>query len=145
MTHKVNTLISNPYGNVVTVTVIGCGGTGSILLATLARLNQALLRLRRVYMHVRVFDPDRISENNVTRQAFSPSDIGRFKSVVLAERINRFYNTTWIGFPYSWQDSLDTVRSNIIITCTDTASSRIELHPYLIEWSATTEHPRKLA
>jgi PRTRC genetic system ThiF family protein len=144
-THKVNTLISNPYGSTVTITVIGAGGTGSILLTTLARLNQAILRLNRTYLRIRVYDPDRITENNVTRQAYSPSDIGLFKCITLVQRLNRFYNTTWYACPYTWAEDPESVRANLIITCTDTAVSRTTLAPYLPEWNSTTDHPRRFA
>jgi hypothetical protein len=76
-THKVNTLISNPYGSTVTITVIGAGGTGSILLTTLARLNQAILRLKRTYLRIRVYDPDRITENNPSPSCSLAESLGQ--------------------------------------------------------------------
>lgn len=145
MSHTVSTLISSPRGEVITITVIGAGGTGSLLLGTLARLNQAILRLKRIYLHVKVFDFDRISDNNIVRQNFSPSDIGLFKSKVIVERLNRFYNTRWTGFPYRWEEEPEEVRANIIITCVDTASTRFALSKKLRKWTETTDHPEKFA
>jgi PRTRC genetic system ThiF family protein len=145
MSHTISQLVTHPAGERITVAVIGAGGTGSLLLGTLARLNQAIIRLRSIYLQVRVFDPDRITDNNISRQNFSPSDRGRFKSKVITERLNRFYNTQWMGFPYAWEEEPELVRANIIITCTDTASSRTKLSRKLKKWSQTTDHPRRFA
>jgi PRTRC genetic system ThiF family protein len=143
MSHHISHLITTPAGETITISVIGAGGTGSILLGTLARLNQAILRLKRIHLRVRVFDPDRITDNNIARQNFSLSDIGMFKSRVITERLNRFYNTQWLGFPYTWEEDPDRVRANIIITCIDTAASRIRLSKKLSKWSETSDHPSR--
>jgi len=52
----------------VTITVIGCGGTGSLLLARLARVHYALLKIGRKGLQVNVIDDDIVEEHNVGRQ-----------------------------------------------------------------------------
>lgn len=145
MPHKVNTLVAEPYGNVLTISVLGAGGTGSLFVGTLARLNQAYMMLRRKYLQVRVFDPAKVREANRGRQGFSLADVGAYKAKSLVERINRFYSTQWQGIPRRWEDSLDLVQSNIIVSCTDTASSRIKLASHLEHWTKTKDHPKKFA
>lgn len=104
----------------ITVCLIGCGGTGSHVLTNLARINYALEQLGHPGLLVWAIDPDTVSESNVGRQHFSNSDIGRYKSDVLIERINRFFNLNWISTPILFK-SFD---ANITISCVDTISSR---------------------
>jgi hypothetical protein len=42
-------------------------------------------------------DPDRVEARNVSRQAFDPGDVGRFKAEVLAERLSRRFGRE-VGF-----------------------------------------------
>ena len=84
----------------VRVLVVGCGGNGSAIAAGLPYLHQALL----VYghpegVHVTLLDPDIISPANCVRQPFSRSEIGLYKSVVLANRVNLFWGLDCEGSP----------------------------------------------
>lgn len=116
----------------VTVNLIGCGGTGSQVLSSLARMNEALIKLGHAGFHVRVFDEDIVTEANIGRQMFSPSDIGKSKSTVLVSRVNRFFGLNWESHPMRYgAENFDAkskeLGANIIITCVDTAKSRIEI------------------
>jgi tRNA A37 threonylcarbamoyladenosine dehydratase len=87
----------------VRVLVVGCGGNGSAVAAGLPYLHQALLACGHPEgLHVTLLDPDAISPTNCVRQAFSQSEIGLYKSVVLANRRNMFW--VWIGkaFQNGW-------------------------------------------
>src|SRR3977135_525973 len=76
----------------VRVTVVGCGGTGSAIVAGLPYLHQAMLAWRHPPgLDVTLVDGDRISRTNCVRQPFSESEIGLYKSTVLATRINLFW------------------------------------------------------
>jgi PRTRC genetic system ThiF family protein len=84
----------------VRVLVVGCGGSGSMVAAGLPYLHQALL----VHGHpeglqVSLLDPDVISPTNCVRQPFSRSEVGLYKSVVLANRLNPFWGLDWEGIP----------------------------------------------
>jgi PRTRC genetic system ThiF family protein len=70
----------------VTVDLIGCGGNGSQMLTGLARLDRALRALGHPGLVVTAWDPDTVSEANVGRQLFSPSDVGLNKATVLVHR-----------------------------------------------------------
>lgn len=121
--------ITHPYiiapQHRVTVDLIGLGGTGSQMLTNLARIDRSLVSLGHPGLHVRAWDYDTIEQPNIGRQLFSPADLGLPKAVVLVERINRFYGTSWesvvekYGVNHTW--------SNILVTCVDTVKVRLKL------------------
>ena len=109
----------------VRVLVVGCGGNGSAIAAGLPYLHQALLAYGHPEgVHVTLLDPDVISPTNCVRQPFSRSEIGLYKSVVLANRLNLFWGLDWQGIP----ERLDTKRRldgvDIVIGCVDTRKAR---------------------
>jgi hypothetical protein len=74
---------------------------------------------------VNAFDDDRIREANLGRQLFSESEVSMFKSVVLINRLNRFFGTNWKACTHRFADDLyndDTYKANLFITCVDTAN-----------------------
>jgi PRTRC genetic system ThiF family protein len=120
----------------VRILVVGCGGNGSAIAAGLPYLHQALL----VYghpegMHVTLLDPDLISPTNCVRQPFSRSEIGLYKAVVLANRLNLFWGLDWEGIP----DRLDPKRRldgvDIVIGCVDTRMARGAIAKCSEDWS----------
>lgn len=109
----------------VRVLVVGCGGNGSAIAAGLPYLHQALLAYGHPEgIHVTLLDPDVISPTNCVRQPFSRSEIGLYKSVVLANRLNLFWGLDWQGIA----ERLDTNRRlagvDIVIGCVDTRAAR---------------------
>jgi len=131
--HITGNYLINPT-NPVTVHLIGAGGTGSQMLTALARINLALLSLNHPGLMVSVYDDDRVSDANLGRQLFSESDVGFHKSVVLVNRINRFFGTNWKGFTHRFADGLyqnSSYKANLYITCVDTAKSRFEVSELL--------------
>jgi PRTRC genetic system ThiF family protein len=120
----------------VHVLVVGCGGNGSAIAAGLPYLQQALL----AYGHpegiqVTLLDPDVISATNCVRQPFSQSEIGLYKSVVLANRLNLFWGLDWQGIP----ERLDPKRRldgvDIVIGCVDTRKARAAIAKCAGDWS----------
>lgn len=83
------------YGKKVRILVVGAGGTGSAVLASLAQIAVALPQLGHPGLLVHVIDDDTVSPTNVGRQLFSPSDVGRAKALVLVNRINAAYGLAW--------------------------------------------------
>lgn len=129
--HYTSNYLINPT-HPVTVNLIGCGGTGSQVLTNLARMNEALVKLGHTGLHVRVFDEDIVTEANIGRQLFSLSDIGRNKATISVSRINRFFGLNWESYPIrygteNFDAKLEIVGANILITCVDTAKTRIEI------------------
>src|ERR1019366_7576269 len=68
----------------VRVLVVGCGGTGSAVVAGLPYLHQSLVaRGHPGGLHVTVLDGDTISPANRVRQPFAPAEMGQNKAVIL--------------------------------------------------------------
>ncbi len=76
--HYTDSYLLKPY-HPVTIHVAGAGGTGSQVIANLARMNVALQVLGHPGLHVTVFDPDIITEANIGRQLFSETELGQCK------------------------------------------------------------------
>lgn len=118
--HFTEKYLLNPQ-HPVTITLIGVGGTGSQVLACLARINEGLKALNHPGLFVHVFDDDIVTEANIGRQMFSRSDIGLNKAVIHVSRINRFMGLNWIANPIKYDKSIE---SNIIISCVDSFEAR---------------------
>jgi PRTRC genetic system ThiF family protein len=71
----------------VTITLVGCGGTGSHTASGLVSIAQAL-RDKSIGVEMVFIDPDRVEVKNVGRQLFSVGDVGEAKAEVLAGRLN---------------------------------------------------------
>lgn len=106
----------------VTINVIGCGGTGSQVLNSLARMNAALKALGHPGIFVRAVDPDVVTEANMGRQLFSPSDVGSHKGAVLIGRINRYFGYNWDNVPQLYGPKVKP--ANITISCVDSGKAR---------------------
>jgi PRTRC genetic system ThiF family protein len=107
----------------VTANLVGCGGTGSQVLAALSKMSHTLMALGHPGLHVTAYDPDEVTEANLGRQLFSVSDTGQNKAVILTSRINRFFSTGWEAVPDFYRNE----PANIIIICVDNVKSRLEV------------------
>jgi PRTRC genetic system ThiF family protein len=108
----------------VRITVVGCGGTGSAIAAGLPHLHQAMLASGHPHgLDVTLIDGDRISRTNCVRQPFSESEIGLYKSTVLATRINLFWGLGWRGMT-SFVDESWGHETDILIGCVDSRAAR---------------------
>ncbi len=123
-------LIDPPHP--VTIDVIGCGGTGSQVLNSLARMDSALRALGHPGLFVRAIDPDKVSEANLGRQLFSPSDLNEYKCMVLIGRVNRFFGNEWEGIPLLYNKNSGILPANITISCVDTGRARKEIRAAIL-------------
>ena len=139
--HYIDNYLVNPQ-HPVTVNLIGAGGTGSQVLTCLARLDAALRGLGHPGLFVTLYDPDIVTEANIGRQLFGPSDLGQNKAQCLVTRINNFFGNDWKAQPDIYPTVLKDARrdnlANITITCTDNIKSRIDLWNH-VEGFATTD------
>jgi len=120
----------------VRVLVVGCGGNGSAVAAGLPYLHQALLAHGHPEgLHVTLLDPDVISPTNCVRQPFSRSEIGLYKSVVLANRLNLFWGVDWEGVPERLDPKRRLDRVDIVIGCVDTRKGRGAIAKCAEDWS----------
>ncbi|MBF4991037.1 PRTRC system ThiF family protein [Methylophilus sp. QUAN] len=109
----------------VQVHVIGAGGTGSHVMQNLAALHHALLGLGHpAGLHVTLIDYDTVSETNVGRQCFFPSDVGHHKAEVLINRANLGWQTNWDAVTEKVTGSSNPGRVDIVIGCVDNRLAR---------------------
>ena len=117
----------------VRVLVVGCGGTGSAVVAGLPYLHQSLVaRGHPGGLHVTVLDGDTISPTNCVRQPFARSEIGLHKVVVLVNRLNLFWGLKWEAVPIHLNPgshisrgySGDDLRAHVVVGCVDTRAAR---------------------
>ena len=117
----------------VRVLVVGCGGTGSAVVAGLPYLHQSLMAHGHPGgLQVTVVDGDTISPTNCIRQPFARSEIGLNKAIVLVNRLNLFWGLKWEAVPtylhpgtfISRSYSGDDLRAHIVIGCVDTRAAR---------------------
>ncbi len=147
--HFTDNSLLNPT-NPISVNLIGAGGTGSQVLTALARMSHALTELNHAGLSVRLWDNDVITEANLGRQLFSESELGLHKSVVLINRINRFFGTNWkaetVKFEKDRFERLpENARAIIYISCVDSVKSRFEIVDilkYLDNRNAYSNRPR---
>lgn len=121
-------LPSHFHARPVRILVAGCGGTGSHIVAGLARLNACLRGLDHPGLAVEAWDPDRVTEANVGRQLFAPGDIGLAKADVLIHRANLWFGLDWHSAPWALTgDSAIERPVDLLIGCVDSARARRDL------------------
>lgn len=92
----IHTISGRLLKGAVQVVLVGAGGTGSHVLRRLANIHLAMVELGHPGgLDVTVIDPDTVSQTNVGRQNFYPSDLGQSKSAILVNRCNMQMLTRW--------------------------------------------------
>jgi PRTRC genetic system ThiF family protein len=131
----------------VRVLVVGCGGTGSAVIAGLPYLHQSLMaRGHPGGLHLTVLDGDTISPTNCVRLPFARSEIGLSKAIVLVNRLNLFWGLKWEAVPINLQPGSvisgsyqsDELRAHIVIGCVDTRAARAAIRDAVSKWSAVS-------
>ena len=139
--HYIPPYFRNPT-HPITVSLIGCGGTGSNVLGELASLHMALKALGHPGIHVTVYDSDIVEETNIGRQRFFSSDIGEYKASILVSRVNAAYGLNWVSIPLDYTKGLIEMDSskitNLIISCVDTVSSRKTIESIIVSYANDT-------
>lgn len=125
-----------PADEPIRVLLIGAGGNGSALLSHLARIHTALVKggFHPHGLHVTVIDPDTVSEANLGRQAFSPSDLGQPKAEVLVQRINHFYGVRWDASVCKFNTNTAYHTVTLVCSCVDTTKARRTIHSTIRRW-----------
>ena len=141
MIHQAPDFLRNPNHN-INICVIGAGGTGSLILSRLARLNYALKQSNRAGLNVTVYDGDTVEAHNVGRQMFTPQDIGEHKSFALVSKINRAFLTDFKAVVHHFEITKGIQHQNIFITAVDNAQFRIEFDTYFKQLESNNESLR---
>lgn len=114
------------------VKVVGCGGTGGFVAEGLCRL--PVMK----DIPIILIDYDRVEEHNLLRQNFFQGDVGKFKSLALAERLARSYGRELVYSVLPFDGNLRTthgifpghyssIGSGVIIGCVDPGPGRLEI------------------
>lgn len=122
----------------ITITLIGVGGTGSLILPRLARLHHALNQLEHPGLFVIAYDDDTVEPFNVGRQLFLPGEENVNKAISQITKINHCFGLDWKAkaakFPTSEEilkarhnSSREVGLSNIFITAVDNVKTRADL------------------
>jgi PRTRC genetic system ThiF family protein len=131
----------------VRVLVVGCGGTGSAVVAGLPYLHQSLVAHGHPGgLHVTVVDGDTISPANCVRQPFARSEIGLNKAIVLVNRLNLFWGLKWEAVPVHLKPGMfisrsysgDDLRAHIVVGCVDTRAARATIRDAVGKWSTVS-------
>lgn len=105
----------------IRITVVGCGGNGVNIVNSLPAMHLSMLALGHpAGLAVDVYDDDIVTEANMGRQLYSPSDIGSSKAAVTVGRINSYYGVEWEAKCERFKHS----HSDIIFGCVDSPESR---------------------
>ncbi len=118
--------------NPIEVNLIGAGGTGSKVLTALMEMSHSLTELGHAGLQVRLWDDDIITEANLGRQRFAPSETGLYKSVALINRVNRFMGTNWKAETRKFERNNfgglpENAKATIYITCVDNVQARFDI------------------
>ncbi len=134
--HAIPSYFLNPT-HPISICLIGCGGTGSLMATRLARLDYALRESGKLGLEVVVFDPDTVEKHNVGRQGFCPYDIGDNKAVNVVSKLNRGFGCNFkaIADYFSIEKASKQLSTthNIYITATDNAQFRVDFQPFFKE------------
>lgn len=123
---KAATIVLGQYDSLRLV-LVGCGGTGSFLAPSIARIARVLKDQGRE-PDVVFIDPDHVEEVNIPRQNFCEAELGLNKAIALATR----YSGAWglevraVAEPYQPQMGRPG-RANevsVILGCVDNAAAR---------------------
>lgn len=126
---KVEQYLKNPL-HPITVNLIGVGGTGSLVLPRLARMDYALKLLDHPGLMVFSYDNDIVEEYNVGRQNFSDCDLGINKAIAITEKCNLSYGLLWEAHAKKFKPSEKNM-ANITIICVDNVKFRKEYYQWM--------------
>lgn len=115
-------LIHQP--NKMHIRLIGCGGTGSWLAPSLARLAKVLIDAKEVDVHLNFQDADTVLEKNIYRQNFCTAEIGKKKAVVLANRYSAAWGIQISSTTEYLKESISISGFTIFVGCVDNTKAR---------------------
>jgi PRTRC genetic system ThiF family protein len=117
-----------PASETITLALVGCGGTGSWLAPTVARVARLLGEAQHKKVNLFFIDPDMVEPKNVYRQNFCDAEIGRNKADTLALRYGAAWGLDIRAIPERFSPKMQIGNSLLIlIGCVDNAAARREM------------------
>ena len=123
--------------------LVGCGGTGSWLAPSIARV-ASVLQEQGKETAIWFVDPDHVEAKNIPRQNFCRAELGANKAATLAARFSAAWGVgiNALGGPFN--AARTTARGHdwttVLIGCVDNAAARKEIAKRLKENSAGSPH-----
>jgi PRTRC genetic system ThiF family protein len=116
----------------VNLVLVGCGGTGSWLSLTVARLARLLFETKGKTVRTLFIDPDRVEPKNVYRQYFSGAEVGSNKAETLVFRLSTAFGVNITAIPEAFDpDRLGSLDgTTVLVGCVDNPQARKSLHEY---------------
>jgi PRTRC genetic system ThiF family protein len=126
-----------PPGQPIQIGLVGCGGTGSHIALSLARLCFQVHEKGGPPLALTFIDGDLVERRNIGRQLFTAREIGKPKAQVLADRLNAALGLCITAVPAmatagllaELQPGYQTI--GILVGAVDTASGRRAMHEAL--------------
>ena len=116
--------------NTLHICLVGVGGTGSALALSLARLAYHLGEKGQA-ASITFVDHDQVSESNLGRQSFCPSELGWNKAETMALRLNAAFGLQIRAVPVKFQASFLTdwwaTSAGLLIGAVDNQEARQEI------------------
>jgi hypothetical protein len=122
---------ANDFGNDYEIAIIGAGGIGGHLLSVLVpALHRGELLESTQRITVRVYDSDRVSEENLAHQRFDYDDVGMHKVTAIERSICQFTDDRLrlVACPWDVRDTSDMTPADLIVVAVDSAEARRVVH-----------------
>ena len=129
------TLMLSVY-DTLRLVLVGCGGTGSWLAPSVARIAR-LQRDQGREVEVVFFDHDEVEPKNIPRQNFCDAELGRNKAVTLAVRFSAAWGVEISAVPRRFNEQNfqpEPGALTLLIGCVDNAAARKEMNK-VADWS----------
>ena len=124
-----NVLTFDPSLYIRQVVLVGCGGTGSHLARSIARMVYSMKAAGQSVPEVRFIDPDVVETANVGRQLFTQAEIGLPKAEALGRRFNFCLGLSvgWFNEAFDPGKHMDRYRGTILLGAVDNYLARRSL------------------
>ena len=114
-----------PELRTVSICLIGCGGTGSHIAQSVARLAAHCRDTGGPEIVLALVDGDTVEQQNVGRQLFGAADVGKNKAQVLAARLSAVFGLAISAFPHMLkQERIAGQGYSVLVGAVDSAAGR---------------------
>ena len=113
------------------IAVIGAGGIGSHLLSTIVpALHRGELLESTEVITIRIYDSDKVSEENLAHQRFMPEDVGKHKVTAIVESMAPFTSDRLqlVACPWDVREDSDMKPADLTVVAVDSAIARRVVH-----------------
>ena len=109
-------IVKNLHAGQASIALIGVGGTGSLVLPGLVRLNHAIRQPGHPGIKASVYDPDFVTEANIRRLLFTADEIGQNKAQYLVDRNNLGFALDWSAYSGRCSTAANSITADFIST-----------------------------